>query len=338
MKKRFQTILLFLVVGMVVFTCNKKKESPCYYPNDQANLIITVLDRNGNKVNNAAVNIFDSFENYETARVNKNNSSYAIDTASTKANGEANVLTNSYTDHWILVSYYDKTLQTYMSSELTTSKLAKLQACSDYYLTITVQPLGGVVSFWASTGLNIPIVVQFNNVLDTLLKSTPTAPVDASTPGAPYEAVYGVKAGTYPYQATSQDGCSWQGSVTVTDGQFLPVQLAACQRAVLAFYYNGSSTIPTAKVPITIYIDNNPTPAGTLTAPFTGSVLSSSCPSGSPGNNVLYVYLEPGVSHTYKAVSSPGANSTPCIWSGTTSVLSTTCSANPPIYLGQGCY
>ena len=124
--------------------------------------------------------------------------------------------------------------------------------------------------------------------------------------------------------------------MTVTDGQYLPVKLEPCQRALLAIYFSTSSAIPTAKQTLDVYIDNNPTPIGKLTAPVSSTIVNS-CNTPFAAANVLYVYLEPGVSHTYKVVSGPGVNGSPCTWSGTTPILSTDCSSNAPILLGIGC-
>jgi len=125
-------------------------------------------------------------------------------------------------------------------------------------------------------------------------------------------------AGTYQYQATAAGGCSWQGEVTLTDGQFKAVQLESCQRTVVAFYADASSGIPTApnnKFPISIYIDNNPNPVGVLSGLYSGPALTTSCPGVPIATNILYVYLEPGATHSYKAVSSVGTTNA-CIWTG----------------------
>jgi hypothetical protein len=336
MKKRFKTIILFLVVGALVSTCNKKKESGCVHEN--ANVYIKVLDNNGVQLANATINVFDSFENYEKARTQKNNSAFAIDSIKSNSSNEVFVGMDPYVEHWVLVTYYDSTLLKYFTSELTSSKMDKLQSCSDYHITVNLLPLGANVAFWTDSPLNLPIIVKFDNVLDTLKQSTTTQPIDAANPGRPKEVVFPVKSGTYAYQATSQDGCSWQGQLTVVDGQFISVKLEMCQRAILAFYYSSLSFMPSSKHVIDIYIDNNPSSAGTLTAPITSASYSGSGSCSTPAiDHVLYLYLEPGVTHTYKAVSGPGSNGIPCIWTGTTNVLSTNCASNPPIFLQQGC-
>ena len=334
MKNKDLFAILFLLLGAFLITCNKKKEGTCIHPNDKAALYITVVDNNGAKMGKALITLFDSYQNFQSAVATKNNPKYAIDSIHSVSGSEVFLYADPYIEHWILVTYYDTVQQKFLSSELTTSKINKLQSCSDYHIQINLEIVGGNVAFWTSSGINLPIVVQFNNVVDTLLGFTSVVPIAPSTPGAPGELMYPVKAGTYQYQATSKKGCSWTGQVTVKDGQFVTVKLEPCVRAVLAFYFTSASAIPTNKQSIDIYIDNNPTSAGTLTS--AAGVVSSSC---SALSNVLYVYLEPGVSHTYKAISiaPPGSNGVPCFWSGSTSVLSTSCSLNTPIFLGPGC-
>ncbi len=336
MNQRFKTIILFLVVGALVSTCNKKKESSCVH--ESANIYIKVVDNNGVQLANATINVFDSFEKYEKARTQSNNAAYAIDSIKSNSANEVFVAVDPYVEHWLLVTYYDTTLLKYLTSELTSSKVDKLQSCSDYHITVSLLPLGANVAFWTDTPLNLPITVKFDNVLDTLKQSTATQPTDAAHPGRPQEIVFPVKAGTYAYQATSQDGCSWQGQVTVADGQFTSVKLEICQRALVAFYYSSLSFMPSSKHVIDVYIDNNSSPAGTLTAPITSASFTGtgSC-SSPPIDHVLYLYLEPGVTHSYKAVSGPGSNNIPCIWTGSTNVLSTNCASNPAIFLKQGC-
>jgi hypothetical protein len=337
MKERFKIIILFLISGTLLFSCNKKKEGDCIH--DKAAILITVVDNNGNKVGNATINVFDSFDNYEKSRVQKNNSAYATGSARSISTSEVQLLVDPYVEHWLLVTYYDTIQLKFLSSELTTSKLDKLQSCSDYHITVTLAPLGANVAFWAATPLNIPIAVQFNNITDTLKNVSATQPINATNPGTPYELVFPVKAGTYAYQATSLDGCSWQGQVTVVDGQFTTVKLETCQRALLAFYYSPLSFMPSSKNNISIYMDNNPVPVGTLSASILNSTLTGPGSCSAPAiSQVLYVYVEPGVSHTYKALSIPGSNGIPCVWSGTTGVLNTNCALNPPVFLGQGCY
>ncbi|MES2621644.1 MAG: hypothetical protein V4615_12405 [Bacteroidota bacterium] len=334
MKKRTLSIILFLLLGAILVTCNKKKEGPCVYNNDNAAIFIKIVDNFGNQVDSARITIFDSFEKYQKAIASKNNPKYADDSVYSESNLEVTLMTDPYVEHWILVTFNDTVQKKFLSSELSMSKVDKLQSCSDYHVTINIEPVGGIVAFWTSLGTNLPIYVQFNNKLDSLTDFTPTQPVDPSNPGSPKELIFPVKAGTYQYQAYSADGCTWTGEVTVNDGQFTTVQLVPCARARLAFYYTASSAIPAAKQsPIDIFIDNNPIPAGTLNAPYAGPTLSNSCP---PATNVLYIYLEPGVSHTYKAVSPAGTNGTPCIWSSGTPVLTPDCN-NAPIFLGPGC-
>lgn len=335
MKKRGSSIILFFLLGLLLITCNKKKEGPCINNTEEASLFIKVVDNNGIQIDNARITIFDSYEQYQKATASKNNPIYALDSVYSISNASVTLLADPYTEHWILVTFNDTIQQKFLSSELTMSKVDKLQSCSDYHFTIALQPLGGNVGFWTASNINLPIYVQFDNKLDSLLDSTSVQPVDPANPGSPKELVFPVKAGTYQYQAFSKDGCTWTGQVTVTDGQFVTVHLVPCQRAVLAFYYNASSGIPAAKqTGIQLFIDNNPTPVGTLNGPYAGPSLTNSCPP--IANNVLYIYLDPGVSHSYKAVSQPGSNATPCIWSSGTPVLTPDCN-NTPVYLGPGC-
>jgi hypothetical protein len=333
MKNKVQSVILFLLLGVVLITCNKKKEGSCVHPDDKAALYIIIVDNNGQKIGKALITLFDTYENYQKATASKNNPIYAQDSIRSVGGGsEVFMYADPYKEHWILATYYDSTQQKFLSSELTTSKINKLQSCSDYHIQINLEAVGGTVAFWTSASLNLPIKIQFNKVIDSLQGFTSVAPTDPITPGAPGELLFPVKAGTYEYQASSKDGCAWTGQVTVKDGQFVTVELQPCARALVAFYFSSASAIPTNKQSIDVYVDNDPTPVGTLTVP--AGTPTTSC-SGFP--NVLYVYLEPGVSHVYKAVSTVGSNGVPCFWSGNTPVLNTSCSANTPIFLGSGC-
>ena len=238
---------------------------------------------------------------------------------------------------FLVATFYDPIQQKYLSSELVVSKIDKLQACSDYHITLKLDLIGANVAFWTASTVNLPITIKFDNVSADLLGSTSTKPTDPATPGAPNALVFPTKAGTYQYQAFSKDGCSWAGEVVVVDGQFTTIQLETCKRALVAFYFNTFSNVPLAKQSIDIFVDNNPKSVGTLKAAYTGATLSNSCPSAPSTDNVLYIYLEPGVAHSYKAVSPPGVNGIPCVWSGSTSVLSTDCNLNLPVYINQGC-
>ena len=336
MTKRVKSLFLFFVTGLVLVTCNKKKEGQCEYGDNKSKLFIKIIDNKGNKVQNARINIFESFEKYQTAIVYKNNPLFALDSVYSDSTKAVNLFIDPYNDHWILVSYYDSTQLKYLSSELTTSKIDKLISCSDYHFTIILEPVGANVSFWTPSGINLPIDIKLDNKLDSLLDSTLVAPINLITPAAPKQTSFAVKAGTYQYQATSKQGCSWQGEFTVTDGEYLPIKLEPCQRAFLAFYFTSASAIPTPKQTLTIFIDNNPASIATLNGPTVVAPVNS-CNSPSPVPNAVYVFLEPGVSHTYKVVSGPGVNGIPCIWTGTTPILSTDCSLNTPIFLGTGC-
>lgn len=336
MRKIVNPSLLILVMSLFLLTCNKKKEGPCIH--DEAALYITVIDNNGVKIGGAVINVFDNYSSYESAKGAKNDTSFATFTGFSNAATEAELLVSPYIEQWILVTYYDSIQQKYLSSENNFSVMSALQSCSDYYITVQLDPVGGVVSFWSPSAQNIPITVKFNGITDSLTGTTLTVPVSPSNPGEPQSLNFPVNAGTYSYQATSADGCSWQGEVIITDGQFIAIQLAPCERALVAFYFNSLSAIPTDKQNITIFIDNNPVAAGTLTGMYSGAPITNSCQGSPVMPNILYVYMEPGVAHTYKAETVPGSNSIPCIWTGTTSVLSTDCNLNPPVYLNQGCF
>lgn len=335
MKKSLKYLLLFLIAAFAFVTCNKKEEGTCATGNNKAKLFIKIKDNKNNKIHKARISIFDNYASFQTAVAFKNDPKYAIDFVFSDSTKAVNLFVDPYVEHWILVSYYDSTQSEYLSSELNVSKLNKLESCSDYHFSVILEPVGGTISFWTDSGINLPIKIELNNKIDSLKDSTLIAPINLSNPLYPKQTSFTVKAGTYQYQATSIQGCSWQGEVTVKNGEYLPVKLAPCQRALLAIYYSAGSGIPAGKQTLEVFIDNNPTAIGVLTAPATSVVNSCNLPI--PKTNVLYVYLEPGVSHFYKVVSGPGSNATPCIWTGTTPVLSTDCSLNVPIFLGSGC-
>lgn len=330
----FRKIALFLSAIAVFLGCKQgAKEGDCVH--EKAYVYLSVLDAKGQKVNKATVNIFDSFDQYEKARAGMNNSSYASASYLSNSTEEIKIPVDPYVEHWILVSKYDSTELQYLSSETTTSKIEKLQSCSDYHVSVNLASLGATVAFWTASTANLNIKVKFNNILDSLMYAISAAPTNAVSPGHPKQVNFVVKAGTYQYQANAAGGCTWQGEVTVADGDFKTVQLEACARTYIAFYIE--SGINTNKFPLNVYIDNNSTPAGTINGQYSGSSLTSSCPvSPTVTPNVLYVPVEPGVSHTYKVVSQPG-NTAPCTWAGTTPVLSSNCASNIPIKLGAGC-
>lgn len=337
MKNNYLAYCLLFILSFLLTTCNKKEEGPCEYPNDKAALLIKVVDNFGVSVDNAVINIFSSFEKFESARLNANNSSFAYDSTRSNAGSEATLLIDSYVDNWILVSIFDPVQQRYLSSELTTSKIDKIQACSDYHIIINLLPVGATVAFWTDSPINLPITVNFNGIDQVLSNATPTAPLSPANPGPSVTLLYTVEPGRYQYQARSENGCTWQGEVTLENGQFTTIKLDACERGVIAFYYNAASSIPTAKQTVTIYLDNNPFPVGVLNGP--ASIIPSNSCEGIPiALNVVYVYTEPGVTHTYRAESTSGGTTpSPCIWTGTITSLSNICTTNTPIYLGQGC-
>jgi len=338
MKTILRNLFLYSALTLLFTTCNKKKEGPCFYPEDKAQLYITVINEFGEKVDNALINVFDSYQNFENARSQKNALIFAYDSIRSSSVSEAQLMANSKSDNWILVSFFDPSLNRYLSSELTVSKIEKIQSCSDYHITINIAPVGAVVAFWTDSPINVPIAVKFNNVLDTLYNTTTFAPISPANPGAPTVLMFGVSDGTYQYQATSANGCTWKGEVTLSNGQFTTVKLDGCERALIAFYYNTASFVPTDKQTITVYLDNNPVPVGTLTAPVLSVAPTNSCNTPAV-TNVLYVYAEPGVIHTYKAQSITGGGTvpTPCLWTGTIAPLDNNCTLNVPVYLGQGC-
>ncbi len=339
MNKNLKPVLFFLTISLFLITCKQKaKEGDCVH--EKAHLYLTVIDNQSIKIDNAVINIFDTYENFEKARVEKNNSAYAIATFSSLSTTEVEIPVDPYTEHWVLVTKYDSVQLKYLSSELTVSKLDRLQSCSDYHSSVNVVPTGATVAFWTPSSINLPIKIKFNNILDSLTSLSSVEPLDAATPGYPKPLNFPVTAGTYQYQATSNGNCIWQGEVTVVDGEFKTIQLEPCQRTVVAIYADASSGIPNVaaneKFPINVFMDNNTTPVGVITGIYSGPTLTSSCPGLPLPPNVLYIYLEPGVTHTFKAVSSAGS-STSCIWTGNTLVLNTDCSLNAPVKLWTGC-
>lgn len=340
MKRILKSLFLICSVSLLLVTCKQRaEEGDCVH--DPAYIYVKVIDNLNVQVDSARINIFDSYENYEKARTDKNNPTYAIATFSSYSTQAIEIRVNPYVEHWILVSKYDSAQLKYLSSELKISKIDKLQSCSDYHITVQMQTVGGTVAFWTPSSINLNIKVKFNNVLDSLTGFTSTAPTSPSSPGAPAQLNFPVdEAGTYHYQATAAGNCSWQGEITIADGEFKAVQLEPCQRAVVAFYIDGSSGVsstgPNNKFPISIFIDNASTPVGTLNDLYSGPTLTTSCPGSPINDRILYVYLEPGVAHSYKAVSSAG-NTLSCIWTGTTGVLNTDCNLNTPVKLGPGC-
>jgi len=109
---------------LVTTTCKQKdKQGNCVY--DEAHLFVTVLDSAGQKINGATINIFNSFEEYDNARQNKNISSSAAATGISNSSTATEIAVEPYKEHWILVSKDDLVLLKYFSSELTTSKVEK---------------------------------------------------------------------------------------------------------------------------------------------------------------------------------------------------------------------
>ncbi|HVD97117.1 MAG TPA: hypothetical protein VNB90_02860 [Cytophagaceae bacterium] len=336
---KLKSLAVFLLLTVSVVTCKQKaKEGDCIH--EKAYLYISVKNNLQQRVDSAVINIFDSYDNFLRAQADKNNPVYALASYKSDSSSEVQIPVDPYVEHWILVSKYDSTQLKYLSSELTTSKMQKLQSCSDYHISVNLESVGATVAFWTPTYLNLNIKIQFNGGVDSLTGYTSIAPTSASSPGANHQLNYFVKAGTYRYQATAAGNCSWQGEITVTDGEFKTVELESCQRAVLAFYVDAASGItnsgPGTKFPITVYIDNSTTPAGKIENVYTGSTVANSCPGSPSAQNILYLYLEPGIAHTYKAVSAAGTT-TPCIWTGTSNVLDPNCSLNPAIKLSGTC-
>jgi hypothetical protein len=339
MNQNFKSFLLLLAVSLLVITCKQKaKEGECIH--DPAFVYVKVFDNQNVQIDNAIINIFDSYEDFENAKNNKNNSTDTVASAISNAAAASLLEVDPYIEHWILVSKYDSVQLKYLSSELSISKIDKLQSCSDYHITVQLTTVGGTVAFWTPSSLNLNIKVKFNNILDSLTGVSSTAPTGVTSPGTPNQLNFPVEAGIYQYQATAAGNCSWQGEVEVKDGEFIPVQLEPCQRTVVAFYIDGTSGVsntgPNNKFPINIFIDNATTPVGALTDLYSGPTVTTSCPGTPPSDRILYVYLEPGVAHSYKAVSAAGSTVS-CIWTGTTGVLDPNCSLNLAIKLGSGC-
>ena len=330
----FRKTALFLVLTLLIIACKQgAKEGDCVH--EKAYLYLTVIDAKGNKVDKAIVNIFDSFEQYEKARVEMNNASYASGSYKSSSTEEIKIPVEPYVEHWILVSKYDSSEVKYFSSETSTSKLDKLQSCSDYHASVNLASSGGTVAFWTASTANLNIKIKFNNVQDSLTQAITAVPTNPVTPGSPKQVNFVVKAGTYQYQATAAGNCTWQGEVTIADGDFKTVQLEACERTTLAFYVE--SGVDANKYPLTVYIDNNPSPVGKINGQYSGATIANSCsPSPSASPNVLYVTVESGVAHTYKVVSQAGGT-TPCTWSNSTPVLGANCSSNAAIKLTGGC-
>ncbi len=331
MSQKIKFLVFFLVVSLVVMTCKQKaKEGDCVH--EKAHIYVSVVDNKNLKIENAIINVFDSYENFEKAKADRNNAAYATGSYISLLTDEVEIPVDPYVEHWVLVTKYDSIQLKYLSSELDLSKIEPLQSCSDYHVTVNLDPVGAVVAFWTASNLNLNIKIKLNGVLDSLTSVSATEPIDGATPGPPSQVNFPVQAGTYQYQASSAGNCSWQGEVTIANGDFRAIKLEPCERAVVAFYIE---TLDANKFPITLYIDNTATPVGTINAPHTGTV-ANACPGAPVAANVLYVYMEPGVAHTYKAVSAAGST-IPCTWTGSTGVLSPDCSLDPAIKLGAGC-
>lgn len=297
------SLLGILALG-VLEGCNKKSGDPL--PGEDVSRIeVYVYNHLGVRVDSATVNIFDSFENYELARLNNNNPSYAAHSFLSKSTIRVPQVLDGNKDYWILATKDDIVNGLKLTTALKTQRMDKLTKGSIYYMNLYMEADGGNIAFWAANTTNLPITVKIKGVNYTLNGSTPTAPTSPTVPGPPNALIIPLAQGVYPYVATSANGCEWTGQIDLSNGEFHTEQLETCNQVPITFYVPGVA--PFNKGNIDIKVDN--VLVGSLTGAFGSGTPTCGAASG-PG--VLTVYVAAGISHSYQAQSQLGG----CGWSG----------------------
>lgn len=276
-----------------------------------ADIYLKIKDDLGNIISGAKIYLFDNEGDYLAAAASGNTTSAIDSLTSIASNPGVLMQLQSINDHWVLVKFFDNIRSVTLSNEGLSSIISKHQLGDIAYVTINLQPLDANIVFYSP--ITVPqfdtITVKIGTLTQKIEQPSVPAPTAANqTPSVTFK----LPPGDYTWQATSQNGCRWTGTVTLVRGNTVIVPgFSDCNNTKVIFfsqYAGGPSTFQKGSVDIkvdNILIGN----LGSYTSVTPGC-------TGTPANTII-VYLDPSVSHTYQALSvSPPLGQTACGWSG----------------------
>lgn len=305
---RFIHILTLLTFIVFLDACKPEVELNTF----TTDLKIIVKDKDGNLATGVSVYIFDDEAQYQ-ANAPINSATGAIATGFTDANGEMTVQNlNHQLNYWIHIYFVDG--GGFQQSNLT-GQYALLNLLNEGAVTTVEIDLSqdnvGEAALWTTTDNTSNLGIEFfiEDVSQGTLTSTRgTAPTPSDQTNALVSGIH--IPGTYAWYAKGQNGCVWQGQVTIVADTIIPIQLADCDHGSVTFWTQADLS---AEGTIDVIIDQD-NPIGTITAPIGGA------PGGCFQAGTVSTSLPVGA-HIYQAYSSSGT----CLWTDSFTVTENGC-------------
>ncbi|MFN0049842.1 MAG: hypothetical protein ACKVOU_12035 [Cytophagales bacterium] len=303
MKRICCNVLIFSVLTLLLSTCKPKE----VVAPSLTTIKFQLLDDNANKVSGATIYLFNSLTDWQESKlarkpINANDSIGSI-------NGEASINIDPNSDSYLLVIYKEPQRKVTLLNVAYDSVITKLPKNIDITVLIRLQAVDGNLGFFTNDKqLTSPITIKLLNRSTTyrLESRRDSVPKFASEVG---QIAVNLPPGTYSFQATNQNGCSWTGTQTLTIGGFNKINLSGCKAGEVAFYAIDADL---ARFPISVTInEESALPFGGIPSPIASYVC------GDPNSaNVLRTNISAG-KYTYSALSADSK----CIWTGRFEVL-----------------
>ncbi len=306
--RSFINISLVFITLVFIGSCKPEVDLNTF----TTDLKIIVRDQDGALATGVNVILFDNEAQYQ-ANAPTNSAAGSIATGVTDGNGEITFANLSHeSSYWIHIYFIDG--MGFQQSNLS-GQYALLNALTEGSVTTVEIDLSqdgvGEVALWTdgsntnNLGIEFFIEDQSQGTLNATRGSDPTPSDNANS------LVSGsFIAGTYPWYAKGQNGCVWQGEVTIVEDTLIPIYLSECNSGSVTFWSQADLT---AEGSISIVIDQD-NPIGTLTttigaaptACFEPGTVSTSLPEGT---------------HLYHAVSASGN----CLWTNSFTITEDDC-------------
>lgn len=330
MIKSLQTYSLFFLLVLFGSCVKESMDFPAV-----VNLYLIVTDNAGNPINGATVNLYKTETEYLQAVALKSGppagfKSLQTAQATVTQNGNT-IIQNGYvhldaldpeTPYYLLVTYYDNTLQQNLSNIGISGYVNPLPARTSVHATMVIAPDNSNIIFYSTASNQVPIYIEVSatNAFSSKTYLTLTGIyAGLSVPGV--NEANTVRAqrdpGTFNYNAKSADGCAWAGSLQVIKGQNVPVDLDKCSSGQISFY---TTSVNDTLLPLTVTLNNFDSP-GQVTASRASLVCTDD------RSNTLTFIRDAGY-YSYVVQSASGR----CIWTGNFTVQTDDCIIVPLDY------
>lgn len=285
-------LLIFISLSFILFSCKKEEPVP------DTEIVLTVVDIEGEVLSQTDVYLFETEEDFRTyisAPDNAKPDNY-VQTGITDSKGVYTFCCLSSIEYFFFADNKGLKLSNVIEDEPRNYKLGgTLTSRASTYVQITLEEYERrEIKFFSQdpsiTGNQISVFLS-TNTNTSLYTISEVGEDEVTNIYLPRED------GTYTFYIRNEEGCVWTKEVIIDDvNQVENIELESCGETTYSFYYPEVLTGD-----ITIYLNNEITPIGTITE------------QGTCTTNQIVVTRPTGV-YTYRAEHSNGT----CTWIGET--------------------